>query len=67
MNRNGKFFYWTKNKKIFEGYGFLSFTRNLTNKYGKNLLDTATKTGPDAAKTTAKIVSIKQLKQQKSR
>ena len=33
-------------------YGFLSFAKNFGNKYGK-LMDTATKTGMDAAKTTS--------------
>ena len=29
--------------KYVKRYGFLSFRRNLSNKYGKQLLDTATK------------------------
>ena len=33
-----------------KGYGFLSFVRKFGNKYGKKLMDTATKTGIDAAK-----------------
>ena len=37
-------------------YGFLSFARKCGNKYGKKLLDTATKTGIDAAKTASKRV-----------
>ena len=37
-------------------YGFLSFAKNVGNKYGKKLMDTATKTGIDAAKTTSKRV-----------
>ena len=37
-------------KKYFKGYGFLSFAKNFGNKYGKKLMDTATKTGMDAAK-----------------
>ena len=36
------------------GYEFLSFVRNLSNKYGKKLLDTTTKTGVDALKTASK-------------
>ena len=35
---------------------FLSFARKFGNKYGKNLMDTATKTGIDAAKTASKRV-----------
>ena len=34
----------------------MSFAGNLFNKYGKKLLVAATKTGPDAAKTTSKNV-----------
>ena len=47
-----------------KGYGFLSFAINLSNKYGKKLLNTATKTGLDTLKTASKKVAIKQLKQQ---
>ena len=36
--------------------GFLSFMRNLPNKYGKKLLDTVTKAGLDAGKTGSKKV-----------
>ena len=43
-------FYRTKNKKYFRGYGFLSFARKLSKKYGKQLLDTATKSGINASK-----------------
>ena len=35
---------------------FLSFARNFGDKYGKKLMDTATKTGTDAAKTASKRV-----------
>ena len=35
---------------------FLSFARKFNNKYGKKLIDTATKTGIDAAKTTSKRI-----------
>ena len=34
----------------------MSFARKFSNKYGKKLMDTATKTGIDAAKTTSKRV-----------
>ena len=45
-----------KFRKYIEGYGFFSFARKLGDKYGKKLMDTATKTGVDAAKTTSKWV-----------
>ena len=37
-------------RKYVKGYDFLSFAKNFGNKYGKKLMDTATKTGMDAAK-----------------
>ena len=44
--------------RIWKGYGFLSFARNmskgLSNKYGQNLLDSAKKSTTDAIKTTSK-------------
>ena len=43
-----------KFRKKVKGYGFLSFARNFGGKYGKKLMDTATKTGVDAAKTVSK-------------
>ena len=43
-------------RKYIEGYGFLSFARKFGDKYGKKLMDTATKTGIDAAKTASKRV-----------
>ena len=43
-------------RKYLKGYGFLSFAKNFGNKYGKNLMDTATKRGIDAAKTASKRV-----------
>ena len=43
-------------RKYVTGYGFLSFARKFGNKYGKKLMDTATKTGIDAAKTPSKRV-----------
>ena len=36
-----------------KGYGFLSFSRKLGDKYGKKLMDTATKTGMDTWKTAS--------------
>ena len=43
-------------RKYVKGYSFLSFAKNFCNKYGKKLMDTATKTGIDAAKSTSKRV-----------
>ena len=48
-----------RTRKYVKEYGFLSFARNLSNKYGKQLLDTATKTGLYAAKTASKKVVYK--------
>ena len=41
-------------RKYVKGYGFLLFARKFCNKYGKKLVDTATKTGIDATKTASK-------------
>ena len=43
-------------RKYFNGYGFLSIAKNFGNKYRKKLMDTATKTGMDAAKIASKRV-----------
>ena len=45
-----------KYKKFVKGYGFLSFAGKFGDKYGKKLMDTATKTGIDDPKTTSKTV-----------
>ena len=45
-----------KFRKYVKGYGFLSFAKKFGNKYGKKLMDTATKTGIDAEKTTSKRI-----------
>ena len=50
-----------KYRKYFKGYGFLSFARKIGDKYGKKLMDTATKTGLYAAKTTSKRAVQKTL------
>ena len=42
-----------KYRKYVQGYGFLSFARKFGDKYGKKLMDTATKTGIDADKTAS--------------
>ena len=43
-------------RKHLEGHGFLSFARKFSDKYGKKLMDTATKTAMDAAKNPSKRV-----------
>ena len=43
-------------RKYAKGYDFVSFAKNFGNKYGKKLMDTATKTGMDAAKIASKRV-----------
>ena len=43
-------------RKYVKGYGFLPFAKKFYDKYGKKLMDTATKTGIDAAKTASKRV-----------
>ena len=43
-------------RKYVKGYGFVSFAKTFGNRYGKKLMDTATKTGIDAAKTTSKRI-----------
>ena len=45
-----------KFRKYIKGYGFLSFARKCGDRYGKKLMDTATKTGIDATKTASKWV-----------
>ena len=45
-----------KFKKYVKGYGFLSCVRKFGDKYGKKVMDNATKTGIDAAKTASKQV-----------
>ena len=43
-------------RKYVKGYGLLSFARKFGDKYGKKLMDTATKTGMDATKTASERV-----------
>ena len=43
-------------RKYVEEFGFLSFSRKFGDKNGKKYMDTATKTGIDAAETTSKRV-----------
>ena len=51
-----------KYRKYVKRYGFLLFARKCGNKYGKKLMDTATKTGIDAAGTASKLVVKKAAK-----
>ena len=37
-----------------KGYGFVSFARSISTKYGKKLVDTAKKSATDAVKTASK-------------
>ena len=53
----------SKFRKYVKGYDFLSFARKFGNKYGKKLVDSARKTGIDAAKTASKRV-VKKLQKQ---
>ena len=46
-----------RTRKYVKGYGFLSFSRNQSEKYGKKLLDTATNTGLHAAKPEILLIS----------
>ena len=48
-----------KFRKYVQGYGFLSFAAKFEDKYDKKIIDTATKTGIDAAKTASKRVAQK--------
>ena len=45
-----------RKRKYVQGYGFLLFPGKIGNKYGETLMDSATKTGIDAAKTAFKGV-----------
>ena len=45
-----------RTRKDIKVYGLLSFVRNLSNKYGKQLLDSFTKTGLGALKTASEKV-----------
>ena len=56
LNRTKIYLFIYLFRKYVKGYGFLSFARKFGDKYGKKLIDTATKTGIDAAKTASKRV-----------
>ena len=51
-----------KFNKYVEGYGFLLFTRKFGDKDGKKLMNTSTKTGIDAEKSTCKRLVQKTAK-----
>ena len=43
-----------RNRIYVKGYGFMSFARSMSNKYGKKLVDTTKKSATDAIKTASK-------------
>ena len=43
-----------RNRIYVKGYGFMYFARSMSNKYGKKLVGTATKSATDAIKTASK-------------
>ena len=57
--------YWIESRdRIYvKGYGFLSFAKNMSNKYSQKLLVSATKSTADAIKTASKKQFKKQQKQ----
>ena len=46
----------TRDRVYVKGYGFMSFARSMSNKYGKKLVDTAKKSATDAIKTASEKV-----------
>ena len=56
-----------KYRKYVNEYGFLLFARKFDDRYGKKLMDTATKTGIDAAKAASKRVVQKEFKKSSSK
>ena len=48
-------------RRYVKNYGFLSFARNLNNKYGQKLVDSAKKSATDAFKIASKRTIQKQL------
>ena len=53
-----------RNRIYVKGYGFMSFARSMSNKYGKKLVDTAKKSATDAIKMLLKEKYKKLQKQQ---
>ena len=47
----------SKNRIYVKGYGFMSFARSMSNKYGKKLVDTAKKSATDPIKTASKTAT----------
>ena len=45
-----------RTRKYVKGFEFCSFGKSLSNNYGKQLLDTASKTGIDALKVPLKVL-----------
>ena len=43
-----------RDRRYVKGYGFMSFARSMSNKYGKKLVDTAKKFPTDVIKTASK-------------
>ena len=43
-----------RDRVYLKGYGFMSFTKSMSNKYGKKLVDTTKKSATDAIKTASK-------------
>ena len=43
-----------KDRIYVKGYGFMPFARSMSDKYGKKLVDTATKSATDTIKTASK-------------
>ena len=43
-----------RERRYIKGYGFLSFAKNFSNKYGKKLMNTAIKTGTNFATIAGK-------------
>ena len=43
-----------KDRIYVKGYGFMSFARSMSNKYGKKIVDTAKKSATDATETASK-------------
>ena len=50
-------------RKYVKGCGFLSFAKKFVNKYGKKLMDIATKTGIDAANSASKRDKVQKLQE----
>ena len=50
-------------RKYVKGCGFLSFAKKFVNKYGKKLMDSATKTGIDAANSASKRDKVQKLQE----